>query len=96
MASNRWGTFPFWVKLGLRAATELGLLFPQQRTNGDCIGMSVSCQNPEVAFSFDPLVGAVSRNTAARGKMILISVNSPGWVSTSIEPLDFGTGWAQA
>jgi hypothetical protein len=34
---------PRWVKLGLRAATELGLLCPQQRTNGDCIGMSVSC-----------------------------------------------------
>ena len=26
------------------------------------------------------------RNTAERGRMILISVNSPGWVSTSIEP----------
>ena len=27
-----------------------------------------------------------ARNTAARGKVILISVNSPGLVSTSIEP----------
>jgi hypothetical protein len=24
-----------------------------------------------------------------------VSVNSPGWVSTSVEPLDFGTEWAQ-
>ena len=30
------------------------------------------------------------------GRMILISVNSPSWASTSIEPLDFGTEWAQA
>jgi hypothetical protein len=41
-------------------------------------------------------VPTTSRNIAARGRMILISVNSPGWVSTSIEPLDFGTEWAQA
>ena len=27
-----------------------------------------------------------ARNTAARGRVILNSVNSPGWVSTSIDP----------
>ena len=32
------------------------------------------------------LQGALGWNTAARGKMILISVNSPGCVSTSIDP----------
>src|SRR3984893_18421180 len=33
-----------WVIFRLRAAFQPGPLIPQQRTCGDCIGMSVSCQ----------------------------------------------------
>src|ERR1700687_1309034 len=41
----RAGFHTAWVKLGPRAASELGPLVPQQRTYGACVGRSVWCQN---------------------------------------------------
>jgi hypothetical protein len=35
---------PSWVINGPRAASQPGPLIPQQRTCGNCTGMSVSCQ----------------------------------------------------
>jgi hypothetical protein len=53
----------FWVKLGPRAASELGPFIPQQQTCSDCGGMSVSCHERTHALqqtpaSFDYFVGA--------------------------------------
>jgi len=49
-----------------------------------CSAMAHVCFGPTADIEDD--YGRSGSNAAMRGKITLISVNSPGWVSTSIEP----------
>jgi hypothetical protein len=53
-AINPLSQCPLRVIFRLRIASELGLFIPQQRTSGDCNGMSVSYQLLTLAMQ-DPL-----------------------------------------
>jgi hypothetical protein len=57
-------------------------LYPRKRTCAAHRDMSAKGQKADIGAT----AGVQERDAATRGKVTLISVNSPGCVSTSIEP----------
>jgi len=67
--------------------TALPRLPAVSNTNAKNIfGSAISCFRFYIAGLAEIRTITSVQNAAARGKITLISVNSPGWVSTSIEP----------
>jgi hypothetical protein len=61
-------------------------LYPQKQTFALQLGMSALGQKRTFRLAMKRPCLGFQTNTALRGRITLISVNSPGCVSTSIEP----------
>jgi hypothetical protein len=76
-----------WVKSQVGTSPGQCPLYARKRTCAVQIGMSAKGQKRTFGLAMkQPRLG-LQTNTAVRGNITLISVNSPGSVSTSIDPL---------